>query len=140
MGMTMSAAARKLCRQFGITLKPNHEHCREMESHCINVIPQLMEKHGVDTMVLTLRELTETNPRNRHQLNRDVITAVNAVCRSKRWTSLAWRFWKRGTISNWASCARGRYRPAYGFSRAGGQWPRRSSVLLRRGSAPSCPR
>jgi hypothetical protein len=47
-----------------------------MESHCINVIPHLMEKHGVDTMVLTLRVLTETNPRNRHQLNRDVITAV----------------------------------------------------------------
>jgi hypothetical protein len=43
-------------------------------------------------MVSTLRVLTETHPNNRHQLNREAITAVNAVCRSKRWTSLGLNF------------------------------------------------
>jgi hypothetical protein len=85
-------AARRLCRQFGITLKPIQERCGEMESHCISIIPHLMKKHGTEAMVLTLRVLTETNPHNRHQLNREVITAVNAVCRSKRWTALGLSF------------------------------------------------
>jgi hypothetical protein len=63
-----------------------------MESDCISIIPHLMKKHGTEAMVLTLRVLTETNPHNRHQLNREVITAVNAVCRSKRWTALGLSF------------------------------------------------
>jgi hypothetical protein len=43
---------------------------------------------------LALRVLTETHPNNRRQLNREVITAVNAVCRSKRWTALGLKFLK----------------------------------------------
>jgi hypothetical protein len=43
-------------------------------------------------MVLTLRVLAETHPNNRYQLNREVITAVNGVCRSARWTSLGLAF------------------------------------------------
>jgi hypothetical protein len=39
--------------------------------------------------VLTLRVLTETHPENGRHLNREVVTAVNAVCRSKHdWIAL----------------------------------------------------
>lgn len=51
-----------------------------------------MEKHGTDAMVWTLRVLTETNPANARQLNCEMITAVNAVCRLKRWTLLGLAF------------------------------------------------
>jgi hypothetical protein len=56
------------------------------------VIGHLIEKHGVDNMVLTLRILTETHPANRSLLNRVVITAVNAICRVRHYTRHDLRF------------------------------------------------
>ena len=86
----MSAAARRLCRQFGVRAVPGR--FGEMETASIKAIARLMEKQGAETMVWTLRVLTETNPANTRQLNCEVITAVNAVCRFKRWTSLGLAF------------------------------------------------
>jgi hypothetical protein len=82
----------RLCRQFGITLKAYDERPDAMETWCKNTIAHLLEKHGEPVMVMTLRVLTETHPNNRSQLNREVITAVHAVCRLKRWTSLGLAF------------------------------------------------
>jgi hypothetical protein len=59
-----------------------------METHAINIIGNLIEKHGIGNMVLTLRIITESNPANQSQLNRNVIFAVNDICRLKRFTDL----------------------------------------------------
>ena len=88
----MRAAARKLCKQMEIRVRPTNEKCGPMETHAINIIANLIKTHGVENMVLTLRILTETNPANQSQLNRNVITAVNDVCRLRRWTSLGLPF------------------------------------------------
>lgn len=58
----------------------------------MRVINHLIAVHGVDRMVLTLRVLTETHPANRSQLNRVVITAVNAICRMQHYTRHGLRF------------------------------------------------
>jgi hypothetical protein len=88
----MGSAARRLCRQFGVRIvKPGREP-GAMETACINLIGHLIEKHGVDNMVLTLRILTETHPANRSLLNRVVITAVNAICRVRHYTRHDLRF------------------------------------------------
>lgn len=57
-----------------------------METASFNLIDHLIRRHGLDSMVLTLRILTETHPANRLQLNRVVITAVNAVCRMRHYS------------------------------------------------------
>jgi hypothetical protein len=88
----MCATARHLCQQFEITIKPYNLRPGEMETWCENTIARLLEKHGEPAMVMTLRVLTETHANNRSQLNREVITAVNAVCRLKRWKSLGLAF------------------------------------------------
>ena len=44
-------------------------------------------------MVLTLRVFTETNPGNQEQVKREIVTAVHAVCRTKRqWVDLGLPF------------------------------------------------
>src|SRR6266566_4489419 len=85
----MRAAARRLCRQFGVRIVSKTPG--EMETASIKVIAHLIKMHGIENMVLTLRILCETHPANRSQLNRVVITATNAACRL-RWSRLGLPF------------------------------------------------
>jgi hypothetical protein len=69
-----------------IKVRPTNEKCGPMQTHAINIISNLIEAHGEDNMVLTLRIITESHPANRSQLNRNAITAVNDICRLRRFT------------------------------------------------------
>jgi hypothetical protein len=88
----MRSTARRLCKQLHIKVRPTNEKCGPMQTHAINVIANLIEMHDLDNMVLTLRVITETTPANQSQLNRIVITAVNDVCRIRRFTDLGLPF------------------------------------------------
>jgi hypothetical protein len=85
-GGSMRGTARQLCKQMDVKVRPTNEKCGPMETHAINVIANLIKIHGMENMVVTLRILTESHRANRSQLNRNVITAVNNICRLRRFT------------------------------------------------------
>jgi hypothetical protein len=89
----MRGTARQLCKQMGIKIRPTNQRCGPMETHAINVISNLIGKHGVELMTLTLRVFTETSEGNQLELRSDAIYAVHDICRSmRRWTSLGLPF------------------------------------------------
>jgi hypothetical protein len=85
-GDDMCGTARRVCKQMEIRVRPTNQKCGPMETHAINVIANLIKMHGMENMVVTLRILTESHSANRSQLNRNVITAVNDICRLRRFT------------------------------------------------------